>query len=123
MSHRFVRLLLLPLVLLSVVAVTACKDDPAETRSDEISSREETRQVLETLRFELARDVRDITPERKEELLQRCMTALERVLADKDERAGLLAGFCDSLEDTNPNTPAAWDDIRRQLDELIHRFG
>lgn len=121
MSRRFNRLLVLPIALLGVVVVTACEDDPAETRGGEISGREETRQVLEELRTELARDAGEVTPERKEALLERCVRALERIRADDQEGAGLLDDWCDSLEDTNPNTPAVWDELRRGLDKLIEQ--
>jgi hypothetical protein len=47
---------------------------------------------------------------------------LERLRDADDPQADRLADFCDSLEDTNLNTPAAWEDIRARLDELIARF-
>jgi hypothetical protein len=122
MSRLPLRLLLVLLLALGLVLAAACEEDPAETRTTEADPRAEARQVLETLRTELNRDAGNVVPERKEALLQRCVNALERLVAAEDERAGLVDDFCDSLEDTNPNTPAAWDDIRARLNELIDRL-
>ena len=122
MQTSFLRTLGTILLLMAgTLAVAACDDSSAveDVGKEGINVREQARTVLAELRTELDRG---ITPERKEDLLRRCMTALRRLQEANDPQAGDLANFCDSLEDTNPNTPAAWDDIRRRLDELIARF-
>jgi hypothetical protein len=118
-----IRLLAIPVLTLGLIVAAACDDEPenAEIAGD-IDRRAEVVALLERLQTELNRDAGDLTPERKEALLERCIDALEEVRAIGDPDEALVGDFCDSLEDTNPNTPAAWDDIRRRLDELIERF-
>ncbi len=121
MRHASLRLVILPLLLgLGLVLVAACeeRDAPAVTNRD-TDLRRDVRGTLEELRTELDQG---ITPERKEQLVRRCANALERLRSNNDPQADRLLGFCNSLEDTNPNTPAAWDDIRRRLDELIAHY-
>lgn len=114
------RLLLLPLLVLGMILFAACEDDePVDTAQRETSVRAETRGILEDLRTELDQG---IDPERKENLVEQCADALERLRAADDPQADRLANFCDSLEDTNPDTPAAWDDIRSRLTELINQL-
>lgn len=108
--------LLLPLIAVSMILVAACGEDAVETADRESNVREETRGILQDLRTELDQG---IDPERKENLVARCADALARLRAADDPQADRLANFCDSLEGTNPNTPAAWDDIRTRLNELI----
>ncbi len=121
MRHATVRLLILPLILgLGLVLVAACEEsNPPAVNNRETDLRRDVRGTLEELRTELDQG---ITPERKEQLLRRCTNALERLRANDDPQADRLAGFCDSLETTNPNTPAAWDDIKARLNELIKQF-
>lgn len=121
MHHTTLRLLILPLILgLGLVLVAACEESDApavNTRDSDL--RRDVRGTLEELRTELGQD---ITPERKEQLIGRCANAFERLRANNDPQADRLAGFCDSLETTNPNSPAAWNDIKTRLNELIRRL-
>ena len=121
MRHATLRLVILPLLLgLGLVLVAACEENDApavNTRDRDL--RRDVRGTLEELRTELDQG---ITPERKEQLVRRCANALERLRAANDPQADRLAGFCDSLETTNPTTPAAWDDIKARLNELIRQF-
>jgi hypothetical protein len=119
MSRLSYRHFFLPLLLISVIAV-ACEEDAPTATDREGNAREETREVLQDLRTELDQG---IDPERKENLVERCTNALDRLRAADDPQADRVANFCDSLEDTNPNTPAAWDDIRNRLNELITQLG
>ncbi len=121
MRHATVRLLILPLILgLGLVLVAACEEsNPPAVNTRDADLRRDVRGTLEELRTELDQG---ITPERKEQLLRRCTNALERLRANDDPQADRLAGFCDSLESTNPNTPAAWNDIKSRLNELIKQF-
>ncbi len=111
-----IRLLALPLLVLGLVLVAGCDDE--QVTGEEGRVRRETREVLENIR----KDLDSITPERKEQLVRRCVNAVEQLRKNNDPQADRLLDFCDSLEDTNPNTPAAWDDIRRRLDELIAHY-
>ncbi len=120
MTRRLYRLMLLPLLVIGMIAVAACEDDAADTGGRESNVRQETRSVLQELRTELDRG---IDPQRKENLVERCANALARLRAANDPQADRMANFCDSLEDTDPNTPAAWDDIRNRLNELINQLG
>jgi hypothetical protein len=104
-------LLAIPLLVLGTLALAACDEGSTAT-----TDRQQTRATLEELRDELDEG---ITPERKEQLVRRCTTALEQARRQVESQADRLATFCDSLEETDPTTPAAWDDIRRRLDELI----
>ena len=107
------------IVVLGVGLVAACGEDDTGVSSVNSETRDQTRQTLEQLRDELREG---IDPQRKERLVRRCATARERLRAANDRQADRLANFCDSLESTNPNTPAAWDDIRSRLNELITQF-
>jgi hypothetical protein len=119
MRGTLIRLALLPALMLAVALVAAGCEEDARGDVDSPEAREQGRATLEELRTELDRG---ITPERKERLVARCVEALERLRDADDPQADRLADFCDSLEDTNLNTPAAWEDIRARLDELIARF-
>ena len=114
------RFLVVPLVvLLGGALLSACDADEPEARQESRQVREDVREVLTDL--EEALREQDF-PEQKEQLLRRCVAALERLRDANDAQADRLASFCDSLEVTNPNTPAAWDDIRARLNELIRQF-
>ena len=120
LKHTGFRPLALALIaVLGFGLVVACGEDEPQIGGSSAGAREQTRQTLEELRDELREG---IDPERKERLVRRCATALERLRSANDQQADRLANFCDSLESTNPNTPAAWDDIRARLNELITQF-
>ena len=114
--RTFALVLPLALVVLGGALLVACDEDVAADRD---RARQETERVLSELRSELDRG---ITPERKEQLVKRCADALERLRKNSDADADRLANFCDSLEETTPDTPGGWDDIRNRLNELIRRF-
>lgn len=106
------------LMALGAAVIAGCDDDTSAGVSGR-EAQQETRRTLEDLRTEISGDV---TPERKQQMLQRCRTAVDRLRRSDDPQADRLADFCQSLEATNPDTPAAWNDIRARLDELITQF-
>ena len=122
MQTNFLRQFAASLLLIAgAIGLSACEENSVaeDVGKEGVNVREQARTVLEDLRTDLDRGV---TPERKEDLLMRCMKALRQLQQANDPQADDFANFCDSLEDTNPNTPAAWDDIRRRLDELVARY-
>lgn len=119
MPRVTVRFLILPLLLcLGLALVTACEEETPPERGD-VDVRQDVRETLDELRTQLDRET---TPEIKEELLERCVDALALLRAHNDPQTERMASFCTSLQATDPNTPAAWDDIRRRLTVLIRAF-
>ncbi len=55
----------------------------------------------------------------KQNLLDRCHDAVERLHTADDARASRVDAFCDSIRETDPNTSAAWNDIRQRLAVIL----
>ncbi len=57
-------------------------------------------------------------PRLKEELLERCRDALERLRQAESERVGEVERLCDRIRDTDVSNTDAWADIRREIEQL-----
>ena len=109
-------LTILAVMAFGAATLAACEDPDALPPG---TARQEVRRDLVELRAELAKGV---TPERKEEILRRCVRAAERLAAEHDADAERLTHFCESVKATHTEVPATWSDVRARLDELIERL-
>ena len=109
-------LTILAVMAFGAITLAACEDPDAAPPG---TARQEVRRDLEDLRAELAQGV---TPERKEQILRRCVRAVARLAAENDADAERLTHFCESVEATTTEVPAAWSEVRARLDELIEKL-
>jgi hypothetical protein len=114
----FRSLIVATLLLLGGLLSIACEEG-ATARVGSTEARQQTGKDLEALRVEVQNE---ISTSRKEQALRRCRTAADRLRRADDPDLARLTDLCQSIEATDPNTPAAWDDIRSRLDDLIKRF-
>ena len=61
-------------------------------------------------------------PEAKDQLLDRCRDAEERLRQDDNANADRINEFCDEIRDTNPEDSDAWNAIKSRFDELNSTF-
>ncbi len=57
-------------------------------------------------------------PRLKEQLLDRCRDTLERLRQAESERAGEVDRLCDRIRNTDVTSTDAWNDIKREIDQL-----
>ncbi len=123
-GRRAVLGVLLALAMLSV----ACGNDvdTEETRDTVAETTEEAEEVAEDafaeLRTQGERLVDQIetrnAPEAKDELLNRCRDALERLRKAESESADRVDSLCDRIRDADVEDEELWRDIKEELGKL-----
>ncbi|MFP5316671.1 MAG: hypothetical protein ACLGI2_00040 [Acidimicrobiia bacterium] len=118
--------------MLAVAALffVACGDDGetagngAEQRSEEAAgeARAAARDAWASVRTDAERLIDEIrtqdAPRLKEQLLDRCRDALERLREAGSDRSDEADRLCDRVRDTDVTSTDAWADIRRQIEQL-----
>lgn len=118
------------LVLSGSVALAACGDDADETAED---VRERTEEVAEdaasaareawaTLRTDTERLVDEIQtrndPRTKQQLLDRCRDALQKLREARSDQADRAEEVCDLIRDTDVNDRDAWSDVKDRVERI-----
>jgi hypothetical protein len=57
-------------------------------------------------------------PEAKQQLLDRCRDALERLREADSEDAERVESLCDRIRDTDIEDSSVWNDIKEQIEQL-----
>ncbi len=127
MTRRLLRLLSALLLVGAVVGV-ACEDEnmgSGQDTSDRLQR--EARESWAGLRTDGERLLDDVQarndPETKKRFLDRCRDTEERLRKAKDANADAVNEFCDKVRDADVNNTTAWDELKREWQELTRRFG
>ncbi len=120
----------LALLVAAIVLLVACGDGDADTAQDPPPQAEEvaqdaseaTKDALASLRTDAERLLDEIrtqdAPRFKEELLERCRDALERLRQAESDAAQRAEQLCSRIQDTDVANADAWSDIKREIDQL-----
>ena len=80
------------------------------------------REGLASLRTDAERLVDEIqtrnAPEAKQQLLDRCRDALERLRRAGSNDADRVAGICDRIQNSDVGNRRAWDDIKQEIEKI-----
>ncbi len=125
---RVLSRLLVTLLLLGATVGLACENDTEESgqnAGDRIQW--EAREGWASLRTDGERLLDDVQarndPEAKKSLLDRCRDTEERLRTANDANADAVNEFCDTVRDADVNNTTAWDELRREWQQLKQRFG
>ncbi len=120
--------LLVTLLLLGAIVAVACENETTgsgQDASDRIQR--EAREGWASLRTDGERLLDDVQarndPEAKKRFLDRCRDTEERLRTAKDANADAVNEFCDKVRDADVNNTTAWDELRREWQQLKQRFG
>jgi nucleotidyltransferase/DNA polymerase involved in DNA repair len=119
-------------VLITVALATvfaACGDndvDPEATRETVEDASQDARQAAEnafaSLRTDAERLLDEIqtrnAPQVKEQLLDRCRDALERLRQANSQHVGRVDALCNRIRETDPSNARAWQDVREEVNKL-----
>ena len=121
------RILLATMIPLAA-AVTGCSSDDVGTATrDTVEERagdaqEAARDGLAGLRTDVERLIDDVqarnAPEVKEQLLDRCRDALERLRRASSESADRVQKLCDRIRDADITNEAVWNDIKQEVEQI-----
>ena len=125
--------LLTALLLLGAVVGVACDSDDTDTdaaqqqvREASQNIRQEAREAWAGLRADGDQLVDRVQtrndPNAKQELLDKCRDAQERLKKEDASGAGQVESFCNKVRDTDVNNNSAWNDIKNQLKDLNERY-
>ncbi len=89
----------------------AAQDARAAAQDLWASVRTDAERLLDEIRTENA-------PRFKEELLQRCRDALERVRQAQSGAAAVVEQLCSRIQETDVGSAGVWADIKREIDHL-----
>ncbi len=116
------------LLLLGAVVGVACEDEKVGSGRDATDRlQQEAREAWASLRTDGERLLDDVQarndPEAKQRFLDRCRDTEERLRKAKDANADAVNEFCDRVRDADVKNTTAWDDLKRQWQELTRRLG
>lgn len=121
---------LLTLVMAAAVALGGCGDDEGnaadsvgqETQEAAQDARAAAQDLWASVRTDAERLLDEIrtqdAPRFKEELLQRCRDALERLRQAQSDAVGQVEQLCTRIQETDVGNADAWGDIKREIDQL-----
>lgn len=110
------------------VLFVACGDD-ADTQATQDTvqeatrdAREETENAFATLRTEGERLLDQFqtrnAPEAKQQLLDKCRDALERLRKANSDQAGRVDSLCNRIRDTEPSNASVWREVKDEIAKL-----
>ncbi len=121
---------IIAMVMAGALALVGCGDD-GDTAADNVGqetqeaaqdARTAARDVWASFRTDVERLVDEIrtqdAPRVKEELLQRCRDALERLRQAGSDQVDRVEQLCDRVQETDVGNTSAWNDIRREIEQL-----
>ncbi|MDQ4130794.1 MAG: hypothetical protein M3133_07390 [Actinomycetota bacterium] len=101
------------------VDTEATRDTVAETAEDAREAAENAFAELRTQGERLVDEVRTTNaPEAKEQLLDRCRDALERLRRAESDRADQVDSLCNRIRDADVENDARWGEIKDELSRL-----
>ena len=122
---------ILTVMLVGALTFVACGDDNGETMTDTIDpqteeaagdARDAARDAWASVRTDAERLLDEIrtqdAPRFKEELLERCRDALERLRQAGSDQADRVEQLCSRIQETDVANADAWADIKREVDQL-----
>ena len=128
MSHRTK---IMTVVLVGVLAFGACGDDDGQTTTDTIEQQTEeaardaraaAQDAWAALRTDAERLLDEIrtrdAPRVKEEVLERCRDALERLRKAESDAVDRVERLCSRIQETDVANADAWSDIKREIDQV-----
>ncbi len=98
--------------------------DSVEQQTEEAArdAREAAQDAWASVRTDAERLVDQIrtqdAPRLKEQLLDRCRDALERLRQAESDRAGEVDRLCNRIRETDVTSTDAWTDIKREIDQI-----
>lgn len=112
----------------SLTMVAACtEENQSSVKETANDARTDARQAWASLRTNGERLIDRIQtrndPEAKQQLLESCRNALERLRKDNSQFADNVSDVCDRIRDTDVNRTDAWNDIKARLNELNRDLG
>ena len=124
---RAVPRLVMALVLAGVVAGFACTDEEAARTDQQVreatnGARQQARDAWASVRTDGERLVDQIQTrndsEAKQDLLNECRDALERLRKNDAAIADRVEKLCDRIRDTDVNAGSTWNDVKQQLRDI-----
>ena len=118
------------LVMAAAVALAGCGDDDdtaadsvgQETQEAAQDARAAAQDLWASVRTDAERLLDEIrtqdAPRFKEELLQRCRDALERLRQAQSDAVAQVEQLCTRIQETDVGNADAWSDIKREIDQL-----
>lgn len=119
------------LVLIAIalgMLFVACGDDvDTEATQDTVEeatrdARNETENAFANLRTEAERLMDEFqtrnAPEAKQQLLDKCRDALERLRKANSDQAGRVDSLCNRIRDTEPSNAAVWREVKDEIAKL-----
>jgi len=121
------------MLIISIFALsgvlTGCSSDDVDTELTRDTIERTTQNVQEaardgvaTLRTDAERLVDDIqtrnAPEAKQQLLDRCRDALERLRKAGSNDADRVAGICDRTQNSEIENRPVWDEIKQEIEKI-----
>jgi hypothetical protein len=122
--------MLVVLLLAGAVVAAACESDSgvnsgqAQDRARDTTGtvRDQARDAWASLRTDGERLIDNIQtrndPEAKQQLLDRCRDAEERLRENDSRNADRVNEFCDNVRDTDLNNTDAWERIKAEFEQL-----
>lgn len=119
-------------VLIAVALGTlfaACGDNDVDTEAtrDTVEeagrdAREEAENAFASLRTDAERLLDEFqtrnAPQAKEQLLEQCRDALERLRRAESQNVDRVEALCDRIRDTDPSNSSVWREIRDEINRL-----
>jgi hypothetical protein len=119
------------LVLAAAVAGVACTEEEVARTDQQVrevgdEARQEAREAWAGIRTDGERLIDEIQtrndPEAKQDLLNACRDALERLRKADAAIADRVQNLCDRIRDADVNTDEAWNDVKRRFQEINREF-
>jgi nucleotidyltransferase/DNA polymerase involved in DNA repair len=109
--------------------LTGCGDNGADTEAtgDTVEeaatdARQEAEDAFASLRTDAERLIDELqtrnAPEIKQQLLDRCRDALQRLRQAGSDQTDRVDDLCNRIREVDPNDDAMWSEVRQQLMEL-----
>ncbi len=119
----------LVMITIALAALSAgCGENGADTATGDtveeaaMDARQEAEDAFASLRTDAERLIDELltrnAPEIKQQLLDRCRDALERLREAGSDQTDRVDDLCNRIRDTDPNDRAAWRDVREQVEQL-----
>lgn len=120
---------LLATIIPLAAALTGCSSDDVGTdvTRDTIEERagdvqEAAREGMSGLRTDIERLIDDVqarnAPEVKQQLLDRCRDALERLRRASSDSADRVQGLCDRIQGADITNQSVWNEIKQEVEQI-----
>jgi len=118
---------MITVALATLLAACGDGDTDTEATGDTVEeaardARQEAEDAFASLRTDGERLIDELqtrnAPEVKQQLLDRCRDALERLRQAGSDQTDRVDDLCNRIRETDPNDPALWRDVRQQLEQL-----